>query len=480
MPAPTNPNPVVTNLSNTLGMRVFRLPLGIPQADPGGLTYWRIWIPTDTGGTLQITHDHSALLTLSKNNPVTGHVATGTGTLTYEVPIGEYGAFVVAAGTGRVGTIGCTFKQKGWSRVDQPLDAAPLVPWNFYYWPSSQPEIAARSRAVMKRYATAVGKDGDAAEKWELDNHQPAGADGWAGHCHNAAPASALFKPIGPKTISGAAFDEEEMELLAAELFGNYGMLGKAWTLGAPWTLPGTTESGRFSLPAYLKPGMPKTRAALVEGLEAELGPKGAQVADALIAQNGGEAQFATNMAQQMGQLAAKLYDALTQWMRFGGHPLVSNMRDYTGFLGSVPVWNQIFFHYEATYVETAGTNDDLDMTIDCQLTSNQDTNPSPGLPARIVNGEVVPTSGSSMLHKHLWRIIFSHAGKIDAANPRGAWKSLKNVAGFELYPPTELYWIDRLSATPRYRSDNLMERGNPYVGRELLAYLEQHLRYTL
>ena len=290
------PNHVATTTPNTLGPLARRLPLGIPQDDPGGVTYWRIWIPTTSVGTLRIVHDHPrARLILSRSNLLPRRLTTGDGEITYRKPSEEHGEFILVVTGLASGKITCTFTQKRWSRASPSPGAEPIVPWNFYYWPAEGNLAPSDGHAVLRRYATAVGKSGDDAARWELDNHVSASGDQWAGHCHNAAPASAIFEQPRPTVIGGVSFSEEEMEFLATEYVGNFGSVVSVDSKPA-WELTGSSKPQglRFYLPAYLKPGDVKldearVRDALATALSEELGPRGAARATTIVAENGGD-----------------------------------------------------------------------------------------------------------------------------------------------------------------------------------------------
>ena len=107
----------------------------------------------------------------------------------------------------------------------------PLVPWDFYYWPTSRSPHNPFSKGagnVLEVYARAFGHDPAAARKAEQADHSSeevkrAPYYDWVGHCHMAAPASALFEE--PKTVdyNGVFFSSEDLKFLATEYWGNFG-----------------------------------------------------------------------------------------------------------------------------------------------------------------------------------------------------------------------------------------------------------------
>jgi hypothetical protein len=476
---------VAPNVDNTLTVPVRRLPLGVPIPTDAGPTRWKVWVPTALGGLLTISH--SAATQIDIQQPLGTSLATGTTEATTVVAFGD--CWVVIAGDS--GALFATLVQKAWSRMaDGDPTADPLLPWNFYYWPSNQSSPdAVKARAILKKYAFAVGNSGIQADDWEFANHQVPGAAGWAGHCHNAAPASALFEQPVAQTINGTDFDEEEMELLATEWFGNFGVVQQDWWL-QNGTIPTPYNPAQFDGLAYLKPGDPKDRGTLIQGLGHvyDSPAMAVQRADQWVALAGGEAGFPDWAKTQFGQLAASFFiqiqtslGQLQTSRGVGGGPLTSNMRSYVGADGPDQVWNQIFFYYEATFAETwpSDPQDDHDIKIACDLYSNIDQFPSPGLPGAVVATEVSPGTSSTdcQLYKNVWRIVFDDSGQINPSDDRNEWVSLQNDSGEELYAPTNLGRMLPPLAAPRQGGDPFMA-GNPAVGVELLSYVKLNARY--
>src|SRR5262249_11956514 len=155
----------------------------------------------------------------------------GTKEASYRIKPTKFGAITVVT-SGGPGFIFAEFIQTFWARVDVAEDADPLLPWNFYYWPCERGgEFGQKAVVGLRKYAMARKQAADTAGQWEQKNHQRANTKSWVGHCHNSAPASALFMQPKAKSIAGLSFDEEEMEFLAAEYFGNYGQIQRSWEL---------------------------------------------------------------------------------------------------------------------------------------------------------------------------------------------------------------------------------------------------------
>jgi hypothetical protein len=473
---------VAPNVDNTLTVPVRRLPLGVPIPTDAGPTRWKVWVPTALGGLLTISHSGATQIDIQQ--PLGTSLATGTTEATTVVAFGD--CWVVIAGDS--GALFATLVQKAWSRMaDGDPTADPLLPWNFYYWPSNQSSPDAfKARAILKKYAFAVGNSGTQADDWEFANHQVPGTASWAGHCHNAAPASAFFVQPVAQTINGTDFDEEEMELLATEWFGNFGSIHWEWAL-----LNGTVPPypGGLDLLAYLKPGGPKDRASLIQGLGHvyDSPAMAVQQGDQWVASAGGEAglpdwaktQFGRNAASFFMQIQTSLGQLQTS-RGLGGGPLTSNMRSYEGADGPDQVWNQVFFYYEATFAETwpSDPQDDHDIRITCNLYSNIDQFPSPGLPGAVVATEVTPGTSSTdcQLYKNVWRIVFDDSGQINPSDDRSEWVSLQNDSGEDLYAPTMLGRILPPSMTPR--QDVPISIGNPALGAEFLSFVKINVRY--
>jgi hypothetical protein len=489
---------VARNNTNVLDLPVTRLLVGWSNGMPAAVTRFRLWIPTNTGGVLTLKGPKGGTVDLRR--PFGNVIKQAADTVTYEVKTGEFGEFWAIARGAANASVYCTFIQTSFARDGSGDSDPPLVPWNFWYWPSSQGNFyQTQAGDIMARYGKAFGHDADACRAAELKDHAtPAPAGGgadWQGHCHMAAAASATFEePKGTK-IKDEMFSVEEMKYLAAEYFGNFGNNALAWELKRGQIID------TLYLPAYFKPGESKGRAAFVDSIKHLYRSAGEELdseklvafaernADMFITQAGGEAAFEKLMNQWFGELAAEFYQALIDNMRVKKHPLEANMRSYRASGGPEEVWNQVYFWYSAHYSEASahergfdGLQDDSDMTIYCEMRANRDFNlygASTGLPATINGNDVTPTDGPSLLFKHLWRIKFDDdSGNIVVKDPHNGWLSLHGDDAQSLYAPTKLLKMTTL-APGRLRGD-VHELGNKFLGTELLkgGWLKARKRY--
>ena len=462
--------------TNTLVIDLKRLPLGRTTSAQAGLTCWRAYVPSYFGG--QLTVRHTSSMSLSIERPFGQALVFGTREVTWTVPSGEFGEYFVCA-LGDAGQVSADFVQTFWSRKAPAESAHALLPYNFFYWPAGRDTTyGKRAIEVLRRYAKAVGRSPAEAATFEHDDHQVAGAGGWEGHCHNAAPASALFEQPRAQVINGHSFDEEEMELLAAEFFGNFGDIG-----GTPWKLssrrPAQTP-GRWDVLGYIKPGEDHSRANLVNGLKSEFAPREAEsAADRVLAAAGGsEAQLRAYLDREFGRSGAEFFQAMQTTVNNDGHPLLSNMRSYYGTSGPEEVWNQMFFYLRAVYVQREHGNDKTDLEVVAEFYSNIDLMPSSGLPGREQNAVVTPgTSGvDCQVYVHSYRLIFTDRGFVDQNSDRNEWRSIKNGNGEELYAPTDLFTLKAPRSSRKKGSPFML--GNPVVGLEFLNHANIHQRY--
>ena len=174
-PSPAKDNPkappesgrVARNSKNLLAIPVTRLKLGWYQQMPGDLARFRIWIPTKSGGKLTIRYKTG---TVDLRKPFRTIIKKAAAEVTYEVKPGEYGEyFAVASGKAKE-WIGCEFVQTAFSRDGTKDSDPPLIPWNFYYWPtSSSPHNPFFKGAsdVLAHYAKAFGHDAEGCRKAE-------------------------------------------------------------------------------------------------------------------------------------------------------------------------------------------------------------------------------------------------------------------------------------------------------------------------
>lgn len=182
------------------------------------------------------------------------------------------------------------------------------------------------------------------------------------------------------------------------------------------------------------------------------------------------------------GSNAAAFFSTLQKELAGDGSPLNANLRSYSEEMPYYHVWNQIVFYYSAEFYEvtSAGGYDDQDMRVVCDIYSNMDGGPpSPGLPARVMGGKVVPRESSkwSWRYRHDLRLVFDDLGNV-ASDDRNDWTSIQNDSGGELFPPRNLTLIDRARGAPRVDPARPMSVGNPVVGLEFLGFVAVQPRF--
>ena len=469
---------VARNSTNVLAPPVVRLPIGRHAAAIRPRTRFRIWVPTNTGGVLSVEHLGKGKVDLRRADDSV--VKTANKKITYTVPSGEQGIFYAVA-QGAVGDyVKCEFTQTSWSREGASDTDAALIPWNFYYWPTAKkikgklnrwPQMA---QDVLSRYAAATGRPSKNAASWEDSNHSQPEGEGWEGHCHHAAPASALFEPPAAATLGSSRFSAEEIKFLMTEYYGNFGRIAGGWELKRGNAKP---AKSRFYLPAYFKPADSKDRAHLQRAFQFMRlsDPEGA--AEDVVGQFESEAAFAKQVGQWMGELAAEFYTFLISAIRQQKQPLVSNMRTYEGQRGPHEIWNQCFFYYHAWYQENGDTHDPKDIVIYTYLAANYDDYDA-GMPAT-ESGGAVTVSGKVLHFYHRWRIQFDGGGDIVISDPRNEWQSIRNQKGEELFAPTELLLLGKPAAI-RKSSERPSGAGHPDVGLELVrpGFARLHKRF--
>lgn len=481
-------DPVVPSGLNTLTVPARHLPLGTPTDCPAGSSRWTVWIPSQAGGRLSVTLEGATSIAIQDASGAV--LNSGTADVGLSLDSAMWGERVVVVDASAAGQLVATFTQIFWSRQTPSPSSPPLIPYNFWYWPCARgSKWANDTTKVLQRYGKAIGNTSPDPGIFEHDFHQLDNAPGWQGHCHNAAPASALFEEPGPQTISSGWYDpftepftSDEMKLLGAEFFGNFGNVELVWQLP-----PGTSVHNppRFGLLAYFKPSGPKTLPELVERLKETFDPTRAQqFATEVLAEAGGPDAFAAQVDRDLGKSGAEFFGVLLRRIATEGEPLLMNLRGYGSAVGPEEIWNQVCFHFYATYVETAGGNDKLDVGVYCNLTSNIDKPPpNTDRPATVTSsGSVEPGTSlvSCLQYFHQLRVIFRADGMVDDRDPRSRWIAIMGSDGDQLFAPTHAQRLRPPGKQPvvgTTANENLMF-GNPVVGRELLDSMKLNRRF--
>ncbi len=419
-------------------------------------------------------------------------VAQGASQLIKVLERSQWGELFIET-TGNAGTITYEYVQTGWSREAEDFDSEPIVPWNFYYWPSQRGGLAAeQAKTILTRFGEAFGHVSYDPGLWEQQHHQSDGEATWEGHCHWAAIASAVFEQPKQKKIKRLKFSEEEMEFLSTEFIANFiDKVRLLWRL-AEFDLKDESDSKRPAVLYYLKPGQPKTRDALATAIAAHkhITLQSAQATAATLAAGLASKDFSDGVNIAFGHSAGTFFTKMLVRLRQEGNPLVADMRSYFANRGPEEVWNQVYFYFQAEYTETVGNDDEKDLTINCRLHSNNDTFPSQGFPAKIRKHPpqwpcseykkfVVVPNATALVFEHQWRLMFDPGGSIAHEDPRCQWISAKNSHGEEMYAPDRLNIVEsfRPNRPHGVKEDTI---GNPAVGKELVAdgYVRLRRRY--
>lgn len=531
-------NPVAASADgktrNTLGINMVRLPIGHSAEDPrpaGPRTMFWLVIPTNTGGRLICKHEGGGILTLLAHDGKTKIGGDFKPVLDIAIHPKSHGLMYVAADDGSPRKVSARFVQVGVSREGTSDRDKPLIPWNFWYYPSARTfhdgtvnADAGEPEAIIRKYvhamkdappagkidARAVRMDpkevaelADKAVKWEHDNHGVDVGPTWFGHCHNAAGASIVFEQPVARTVNGQSFTGDELELIAAELFGNVGSARVAFALrgtapgmgppqmfskSVPEGLPFESDAdekrearpvftnglGNLFYPMCFKPSEAKnanigTLARALKAFDPTLGDSAVRLA---------RQAFATMNVQKLlddwfGELAAQFYFALVECILKGKHALEGDLASQNSVDGPEQVWNHAVFHYVAEFVETnyrndprTDTNDPHDVTLTIDLTANDDfrdfvVDPATGAVTRVSidapagiapNGTIDFKLGSRRrTSRQVLRLMFDDAGEI-SFDARNEWISARNLpntkdtstrsADLELYAPRYLAWM--------------------------------------
>jgi len=310
-----------------------------------------------------------------------------------------------------------TFSEIGIAREADRDTADPLIPWNFWYFPYGgtgvDPKFTAWGGTVLQpcqRYERDSGVTD--VYSWEVAHHDNADgkAQGWWGHCHNAAPASMVFKtpPAAGKKFHIETFLCEELKFFATEYYGRQG------TDDFVWGLPGTGPMNRQGFFQEHKPSADPKKFGTVIG------------------------DFHRQLQTQL--LLKRL-------------PLLMDLRDASGTDNSA-VWNQAIYKYTAKMWETPGTNNWLDVTLETKLNANEDSMrpdlSSSGLPAVQVPNplgggpDAIPDTSPGTIRRDQtldYHLFFKEDGTVDSANAHNEWYGVTlDKDGTDLYAPRFIF----------------------------------------
>lgn len=167
---------------NTLSTPMVRLPIGHWAADTStsAATLYHFLVPTRAGGSLTLTLEAKGEMTLYAHDGTT--VLAGPTTLgvlshhllpsTKDRPThGRYYLLVKGPSPRKVG---CTFTQTAIARDGKSSKDPPLIPWNFFFWPTAKtlddgttnPHVKTMEDILLK-YEKAYGHSPAKAVTWE-------------------------------------------------------------------------------------------------------------------------------------------------------------------------------------------------------------------------------------------------------------------------------------------------------------------------
>lgn len=526
--------PVAPNNDNTLRVRACPLPLG-HAVDASRSRLWTIWIPTNAGGRLTLTHRAQAAFSLLRqgSSGLERVAEAQAGTIAYAVPPDPAvpRRYFVALQDGPAGRLECGFQQKAWSRLDAAIGARALIPWSFWYWPYDHEEELARRKRILKRYQSIINSGVDGAA-WE-EAHHGSGTLSWEGHCHQGARASVIFRePDMIARIGGEAFKRSDAKFLATEFAGNFMRMSGRWALNSiasavpEYIIPGSLASNwLFAVFKRLRsmyesafrswnaePGR-QAWGDIVEfaGLRYDLArqfdwtDKGGHDAvrnemDSVMSalSNDDRRAIALRIGQALGPKAAEFYDVLIRCVLRDGLPMIGDLRvdraardesserefGDEAIYKAMQIWNHGLFCYAAEYVQTpaeqAGAGE-RDMCVSCRLYANLDelnvhrplaTEERDG--ARTV--DVRPIEENCRVLSCEWRVFFADNGDVDLT--RGEWRDVRKRGGTQLFIPRNLEHPVESLASTRVTARRPAEEGNPLVGLELADHLTVHRRF--
>ncbi|WP_377702633.1 hypothetical protein [Pseudoduganella sp. UC29_71] len=371
--------------------------------------------------------------------------------------------------------------EQGFAREAAAFNAAPIIPWNFYFWSVSRAmtwddvhqdfRVSATKPVAFLRAQDAdnagidyVFPDGQAfaisnphgispfeafdahfglpaltsAMAWEQDplniSHNDLGnvlpnPNTWEGHCNMMCAASIVFA----EPVTTLAFDAEHLKLFAAEFAANTVATQNVWTLPDP-----------------------VCRVAPVTAVPT-VGDLGWRTAQKL------------GLARDLGAAGLTLLGALRTYLGQRGLPLLTDMRasyNAQNVRGSADeVWNQVVFKYHVRFQEHALADathaaDDRkgqDLELALSLYANADGElPTMTMPGQLVGNDVVHTPASCWQRTVVLRLQFINAGQPGADN-LNTCTSCVNV-GAECYLPRYLAPVSSVTAAVG------AGEGNPHI----------------
>ncbi len=495
----------------------------------------RVYIPSKRGGRLTVSSTtadaglalfHPDLVTAYKGHSERDERALTSGRrklikaeggLQAWLKPGEHGWFTIK--TSKSTELSVRYYEEA---VPRDKDKTPFFPYHFYYWPVNQKEPWNGQNTVLRKYARAFGLDEDEVCWWEiggedaiwdggeeghdevvrladeetkyeqegLGHYRPSDAD-WAGHCHNAAPASIFFKepPKGGLKHNGVQFSQSELEFLQTEFAGNFcDIAGDGWVLpSVPADLKirwrdgskkGVNRPGTpLNLLLLFKPSDPKPaetlESVLFEKYHHEKGDyeqfdskNAREEAARIIKAHGGAAGFNATLQKRWFEVGLSFLEATSELMGSKGHPLLGDIRSNSSDDGPAAIWNNGLMYMRMHYAEREAGENERDIAAVVEYHFNIDNFDAIGDPTcKITAGEIVPVNYWG--RRQRLELRYKTDGSIDKKHPENRFPSFQFFMGPS--DDGELYMVAYLSRMKTPVAGTRMDRddfdgGNPYI----------------
>lgn len=460
-------------------------PLLVSGATTGDRSWLRCWLPAcaAAGATpayrMRFDIAASAGLLHSHGNAPEGPAVAAVPSAT--VPPSAAGWRYFRFSGAAVANVTPALTEQGFARENAAFDAAPIIPWNFYFWSASRtmtwddvnddfrvsttkPVAFLRANDAANVGITYVYPNGDvspignpsaispfevfdthfglpaatSAMAWEQDpvhvahndlgNHLP-NPNTWEGHCNMMCAASIVFAA----PVSSVHFDAESLKLFAAEYAGHSVSTQNVWTL--------PDDVSRVA-PVTAAPIAADRPWRTVEKL---------------------------GHARALGSAGQTMLEALRTYLGGRGLPLLTDMRasfnDANRRGSADEVWNQVVFKYQVTFSEHAAAEalhpaeerKGQDLILALSLYANSDGElPTMTMPGHQVADDVVHAPATCWQRTIHLRLQFINAGQPgpDALN---TCTSCLNVAT-ECYLPRYLAPVSSVVVGPGPGD------GNPHI----------------
>ena len=455
---------------NTLSTTMVRLPIGHSATDGGNTaaTLFHLLVPTNTGGDLlfELMSVIGEMTLYAHDGTTVVAKPTKSGTLTCHLPPSSgdkdtHGRYYLLVKAPSPRTVRCKLRQTALARDGTGDKDPPLIPWNFFSWPTAQkftdgttnPTIAVMETTIRK-YAKAFQHDADKGVKFEEKCHQVPVGGGWFGHCHMASRSTILFERPVARTVAVPGneaekvdFSEEELWFLAAEWFAAWARRHNVYEYADGYPPfkdfldlddDGNRQEIKTPFPKeqrywgdFVKPAeVDLPQKELVARMERALRVYAPSLSSDLVEKHVKQAARLDreNLKMLLGQRAAFFYSALAERIHVQKEALAGDLRGEGAANGAEEVWNHGVFYYEASFKEilpvdekgredpSSSANEDF-MEIALTIVANEDYSELPSTqkrapkpPAILEQDGSLNTMGSSVenrLSRHVLHIVF-------------------------------------------------------------------------